>query len=175
MSKKTTAKAQIREALENKRTTAEEVINRHRETDELIDRIKKREEQTGRQLEIVATPDRDGARQIPVPLRAALETERIVPGRMAVWTTVTIGGMSIGELKEWIEEQGDKLSINELASIDLIRGVLQGCKEDKKLFWDMQTKLLGNKQVVNQINQITIKRDDTVKGLIDGIAEELFD
>ena len=67
----------------------------------------------------------------------------------------------------------DDLTENEIIANQLLERVINRDKDAEKIFWDMQMKVLGKTNVVNQINVAVQKPDAIVTTLLDDIASRL--
>lgn len=147
------------------------IATRKREEAEFVEKVKEREEITGRKLEVVADENRD----VKLPLKVLYEQEKLDVGRMPIWYLQALGSMTIKEYNEFVKSNSDKLNINEIAASDLLQGVISHDAVAVARFWDLQKTLLKSKNVIQQVNQINIGRDAAVKNIIDDIADGLFE
>lgn len=140
------------------------------ESTAMVDKLKEREEATNMKLEVVADADRD----IKLPLRVLYEQDKIDVGRMPIWYLQALGSMTIKEYNEFVKSNSDSLNINEIAASDLLSGVIKKDSVAVARFWDLQKTLLKSKNVIQQINNISITQDTAIKNLMDDIQEGLF-
>lgn len=140
------------------------------ESDEMVNTLKSREEEKNVELEVVA----DESRGIKMPLRVIYEQEKIDVGRMPIWYLQALGSMTIKEYNDFVKSNSDRLNINEIAASDLLSGVIKKDAVAVARFWDLQKTLLKSKNVIQQINNISITQDTAIKNLMDDIQEGLF-
>ena len=138
---------------------------------EFINKVHERETATGRELQVVADKDRE----IKLPLKVLYEQDKIDVGKLPIWYLQALGSMTIREYNDFVKSNSDKLNINEIAASDLLSGVLAKDATATARFWDLQKTLLKSKNVIQQINNINIGRDDAVKNIIDDISDRLFE
>lgn len=140
------------------------------ESDEMVNTLEERMDEKGVELEVVADEDRD----IKMPLRVLYEQEKLDYGRMPVWYLQALGSMTIKEYNAFVKSNSDRLNINEIAASDLLQGVIAKDAVAVARFWDLQKTLLKSKNVVQQVNNISITQDTAIKNLMDDIQEGLF-
>ena len=138
---------------------------------EFIDKVHERELATGRELEVVADAERD----IKLPLKVLYEQDKIDIGKLPIWYLQALGSMTIREYNDFVKSHQAELNINEIAASDLLQGVLAKDATATARFWDLQKTLLKSKNVIQQINQINIGRDDAIRNLMDDISDRLFE
>lgn len=138
---------------------------------EFVDKVQAREIATGRKLEVMADNERD----VKLPLKVLYEQDKIDYGKMPVWYLQALGSMTIKEYNEFVKSHQTELNINEIAASDLLQGVLNKDATATARFWDLQKTLLKSKNVIQQINNINIGRDEAVKNIIDDISAGLFE
>lgn len=147
------------------------IQERNKQEGEFLEKVHEREVATGRKLEVVADEERD----VKLPLKVLYEQDKIDVGKLPLWYLQALGSMSIKEYNDFVKRNGDQLNINEIAASDLLTGVLQKDATATARFWDLQKTLLKSKNVIQQINNINIGRDDAVKNIIDDISDALFE
>lgn len=147
------------------------VKEREKQEEQFLEKVREREVATGRKLEVVADEERD----VKLPLKVLYEQDKIDIGKLPLWYLQALGSMSIREYNDFVKRNGDQLNINEIAASDLLTGVLQKDATATARFWDLQKTLLKSKNVIQQINNINIGRDDAVKNIIDDISDALFE
>ena len=138
---------------------------------EFIDKVQAREAVTGRELEVVADTERD----VKLPLKVLYEQDKIDVGKLPIWYLQALGSMTIKEYNEFVKSHQAELNINEIAASDLLSGVLAKDATATARFWDLQKTLLKSKNVIQQINNINIGRDEAVRNIIDDISASLFE
>lgn len=142
----------------------------HEESNAMVSKLEERMEEKNVELEVVADADRD----IKLPLRVLYEQNKIDVGRMPIWYLQALGSMTIKEYNEFVKSNSDQLNINEIAASDLLQGVIKKDAVAVARFWDLQKTLLKSKNVIQQINNISITQDTAVKNLMDDIEKGLF-
>lgn len=151
--------------------TGHDAITRYKEEEsEFVEKIKKREEETGRKLEVVD----DSGRDIKLPLKVMYDPKSIQAARLPIWYLQAMGSMSITEYNRFVKSNYDQLNLNEIAASDLLTGVIKKDSTAVARFWDLQKTLLKSKNVIQQVNNITISRDDAVRNIINDISDGLF-
>lgn len=149
----------------------EALVNSHVEGDALISRIQAREEQTGRDIEIVVDEARKG---LKLPLRVLYEQKKVEYSRSPLWYLQALGALSLEELSAFLKEYRFELSANEIAASDLILGVVKKDEIATERFWRLQEKMLNSKAIQSQVNNIVIASDSTIKKQLDAISDGLF-
>lgn len=149
----------------------EALVNSHEEGDALIRKIRAREEQTGRDIEIVVDEAREG---LKLPLRVLYEQKKVEYSRSPLWYLQALGALSLEELSNFLKDYRSQMTANEIAASDLILGVVKKDEVATARFWRLQEKMLNNKAVQSQVNNIVIASDSAVKKQLDAISDGLF-
>lgn len=146
------------------------LVERRKEEQKVVDDIKKREEETGMELEVVVA-DRP---EIKMPVRVAYQQEKIDLGKLPIWYLQAMGSMTMEEYNTFLKEHHKDLTLNELIASDFIAKVLNKDASATERFWRLQEKLLNRQQVIQQVNNITVKPDAVMTDLLNGIEAELL-
>lgn len=149
----------------------EALANTHNEGDALIRKIRAREEQTGRDIEVIVDEAREG---LKLPLRVLYAQKKVEYSRSPLWYLQALGALSLEELSAFLKDYRSELSANEIAASDLILGVVKKDEVATARFWRLQEKMLNNKSIQSQINNIVIASDSAVKKQLDAISDGLF-
>lgn len=152
-------------------TMQEALVNSHVEGDALISKIQAREEQTGRDIEIIVDEAREG---LKLPLRVLYEQSKVEYSRSPLWFLQALGALSLEELSQFLKDYRSELSANEIAASDLILGVVKKDEIATARFWRLQEKMLNSKAIQSQVNNIVIASDSAVKKQLDAISDGLF-
>lgn len=153
-----------------KQSAKSQLDNEHIEADSMVKKLQKREQKTGTQLQVVV----DEARDVKMPLRVLYEQNKLEYGRSPLWFLQALGSMSLEEIRQFLTENEASLTANEIAASDLILGVVKKDGPSTDRFWRLQEKMLSNKSIQNQVNNIVINSDSAVKSQLDSISEGLF-
>ena len=149
----------------------EALVNSHVEGDALIRKIQAREEQTGRDIEVIVDEAREG---LKLPLRVLYEQKKVEYSRSPLWYLQALGALSLEELSQFLKDYRSELSANEIAASDLILGVVKKDEIATARFWRLQEKMLNSKAIQSQVNNIVIASDSAVKKQLDAISDGLF-
>lgn len=149
----------------------EALVNSHAEGDALIRKIQAREEQTGRDIEVIVDEAREG---LKLPLRVLYEQKKVEYSRSPLWFLQALGALSLEELSQFLKDYRSELSANEIAASDLILGVVKKDEIATARFWRLQEKMLNSKAIQSQVNNIVIASDSAVKKQLDAISDGLF-
>lgn len=131
--------------------------------------IKKREENTGRELEVVV----DKRPDIKLPVRVAYQQDKVDLGKLPLWYLQALGSMTMEEYNEFMTKYSKELTINELIASDFIAKVLNKDAVAVERFWRLQEKLLNKPQIIQQVNIGQVKPDAVMSDLLDAIGEKL--
>lgn len=159
----------VQEHDENKMKEA--LVNSHVEGDALISKIQAREEETGRDLEIIVDEAREG---LKLPLRVLYEQKKASYSKSPLWFLQALGALSLEELSQFLKDYRSELSANEIAASDLLLGVIKKDEIATARFWKLQEKMLNSKAIQSQVNNIVIASDSAVKKQMDAISDGLF-
>lgn len=149
----------------------EALVNSHVEGNALIRKIRAREEQTGRDIEVIVDEAREG---LKLPLRVLYEQKKVEYSRSPLWYLQALGALSLEELSQFLKDYRSQMTANEIAASDLILGVVKKDEVATARFWRLQEKMLNNKSIQSQINNIVIASDSAVKKQLDAISDGLF-
>lgn len=149
----------------------EALVDSHVEGDALIRKIQAREEETGRDLEIIVDEARE---DLKLPLRVLYEQKKVEFSKSPLWFLQALGALSLEELSQFLKDYRSELSANEIAASDLILGVIKKDEIATARFWKLQEKMLNNKAIQSQVNNIVITSDSVVKKQMDAISDGLF-
>lgn len=116
----------------------------------------------------------ENGEQVELPLRVAYTESKVKLSRLPVWFLNALGSLSIDELYEFRDKYKDEISVNELAAINLLDGVLAKDKEAVATFWQIQQKMLQRTNVANQINISVKGKDNTVSRMLDEISDKIM-
>lgn len=141
------------------------------ESNAMVDKLEKREADTN--TELVVVPD-EARGDMKMPLRVLYEQDKISVSKLPIWYMQALGSMTVKEYNDFVKSHANELNINEIIASDLLQKVLAKDEVATARFWDLQKALLKSKNVVQQINNITVQRDDTVRNLLDDISDGLF-
>ncbi len=138
---------------------------------EMVDRIHRREEELGREVEVVLA-DRP---QVKLPLRVAYEQEKLDLGKLPIWFLQALGSMSIEEFNQFQKDHAKDMTINEMLASDLLSAALNKNGTALNRFWRLQERILSRPQIVQQVNIGQIKPDAVMSNLLDDIKKRIFD
>lgn len=155
----------------DKHTMQEALVNSHEEGNALIRKIRAREEQTGRDIEVIVDEAREG---LKLPLRVLYEQKKVEYSKSPLWYLQALGALSLEELSNFLKDYRSQMTANEIAASDLILGVVKKDEVATARFWRLQEKMLNNKAIQSQVNNIVIASDSAVKKQLDAISDGLF-
>lgn len=139
------------------------------EQEKVMADIKKREEETNMELEVVV----DKRPTVKLPVRVAYQQDKVDLGKLPLWYLQALGSMTMAEYNEFMKKYANELTINELIASDFIAKVLNKDASATERFWRLQEKLLNKPQVIQQVNLGQVKPDAVMSDLLDAIGEKL--
>lgn len=139
------------------------------EQEKVMADIKKREEETNMELEVVV----DKRPTVKLPVRVAYQQDKVDLGKLPLWYLQALGSMTMAEYNEFMKKYASELTINELIASDFIAKVLNKDASATERFWRLQEKLLNKPQVIQQVNLGQVKPDAVMSDLLDAIGEKL--
>lgn len=147
-----------------------DVSKMHKESDAMVEELRDREADKGTELQVLV----DEGRDVKLPLRVLYEQKKLDYGKSPLWFLQALGSMSLEELREFLTENEGALTANEIAASDLILGVVKKDSVSVERFWRLQEKMLSNKSIQQQVNNIVISSDSAIKSQLDAISSNLF-
>lgn len=159
-----------RKKLSKKHNAKEQLDTMHNESDAMVAELQDRESSKGTELQVLV----DEGRDVKLPLRVLYEQKKLDYGKSPLWFLQALGSMSLEELRQFLTENEGSLTANEIAASDLILGVVKKDSVSVDRFWRLQEKMLSNKSIQNQVNNVIISADSAVKNQLDAISSSLF-
>ena len=153
-----------------------------------VEKLEEREKKTGRKLDIgvrssKGNKDKAVSRKIHgmknqrlenMPLRIAYQKDKVDMGKLPIWYLQAIGSMTPKEKREFVKENKNDLTINELIASQLLDDVLEKKNDAIKMFWDLQKTLMGKKTVINEIHQ-TVKPNSVMSDILADIERNVIE
>lgn len=84
-----------------------------------------------------------------------------------------MSSMSERELAEFRREYAGELSISELASLQILDGLMAGDKDCASIYWTIQIKMLNKTNIANQINVNVNANNNEVSRMLDEISNKI--
>lgn len=129
--------------------------------------IEARMKERGREVEL----ELDHARGVVLkdPIMLVLRQKKRYPGPTAWWFVKALSNISTSELLKLIKNNRDNFSVNEIAAIDLLLGVIKKDPTAVDRFWKLNAKIESNQPVV-QVNNINANSE--MKTVLDQIVQD---
>lgn len=108
-----------------------------------------------------------------LPARLAFQESKVNLGRLPIWYLNALGSMNGDELDDFVREYGKELSLNERLALNLLEDANRGDAWARDKFWDIQMRLLGKTNVIQQVNVSVQRPDSVVSELLDAISENI--
>lgn len=129
--------------------------------------IEARMKERGREVEL----ELDHARGVVLkdPIMLVLRQKKKYPGPTAWWFVKALANISTSELLKLIKNNRDNFSVNEIAAIDLLLGVIKKDPAAVDRFWKLNAKIETSQPVV-QVNNINANSE--MKTVLDQIVQD---
>lgn len=129
--------------------------------------IEARMKERGREVEL----ELDHARGVVLkdPIMLVLRQKKRYPGPTAWWFVKALANISTTELLKLIKNNRDNFSVNEIAAIDLLLGVIKKDPTAVDRFWKLNAKIETSQPVV-QVNNINANSE--MKTVLDQIVQD---
>lgn len=136
-------------------TTMPQAVYEHEYKDKKAKALAQAGKEEGIHFSALAKSD-ESKKEFEVPLRTSIritgQRSSIDATRTSVWNLLLLGQMTVNEMEDFVKTYGDDLTVNEKAAYNLIRGTLNGDREDRKTFWELQGKIAARPKTLAQVN-----------------------
>lgn len=129
--------------------------------------IEARMEERGRSVEL----ELDHARGVVLkdPIMLVLRQKKKYAGPSSWWFVKALANISTTELLKLIKNNRENFSVNEIAAIDLLLGVIKKDPTAVDRFWKLNAKIEANQPAV-QINNVNVNSE--MKTVLDQIVQD---
>lgn len=145
----------------------------HEDSKRLEGAIKEAAEETGIVITNHSKERLESGEVLEIPNRIAFQEKNINLSRLPIWFLNALSSMSVSELESFRERYREELSVSELASLQIIDGLLNGDKDCSSIYWTIQMKMLNKTNIANQINVNVNTNNNAVSHMLDEIANKI--
>ena len=152
-----------------------DIVQKHIDEEIQVEAEEQASKETGVVLKHKTSNKLKNGEELEITAKTAFEESKVNLGRLPIWYLNALGSMTEDELEDFERDYNGKLSLNEIIALNLLKGARRGENRDVDRFWNIQQKLLGKTNVVNQINVSVQKPDSVVTELLDNITQKIKD